>query len=45
VLSGEGVEGGHVDDIPSILGRKLGLTVSRGVRRIVGSRCVGEIAH
>ncbi len=41
----EGVEGGHVDDISRILRRKLGVAVSRGVRRIVGPVCVGEIAH
>jgi hypothetical protein len=45
VLSGEGVEGCHVNDVSRILRRKLGVAVSRGVRRFVGSLCVGEIAH
>ena len=45
MLSGEGVEGRHVNDASRILRRKMGVAVSRGVRRIVGSVCVGEIAH
>jgi hypothetical protein len=45
VLSGEGVEGGQVDDVARILSSKVGMTVRRGTRRIVGSVCVGEITH
>ena len=45
MLSGEGVEGCHVDDISRILRRKLGVAVSTGFRRIVISVCVREIAH
>ena len=45
MLSGEGVEGCHVDDISRIFRRKLGVAVRRGVRRNIGSVCVGEIAH
>ena len=45
MMSGEGVEGSHVDDISCILGSKLGMAVSGGVRRIVGPVWVGEKAH
>jgi hypothetical protein len=44
-MSGECVEGSHVDDISCILGSKLGMAVSGGVRRIVGPVWVGEKAH
>jgi len=46
VMGGEGVEGSHVvDDASCILGSKLGMAVSGGVRRIVGPVCVCEKAH
>jgi hypothetical protein len=45
VLSGEGVEGRHVHDASRTLLRKLRVAISRGVRGIVGSVCVGDIAH
>ena len=45
VLSGQGVEGRHVNDVSRTLRRKVGVAVSRGFRETVGSGCVGEIAH
>jgi hypothetical protein len=45
VLSGEGVVGGHVDDIASSLSTKLGMAIRRRIRRIVRSVWVGEITH
>jgi hypothetical protein len=46
VMGGEGVEGSHVvDDASCILGGKLGVAVSGGVRRIVGPVWVCEKAH
>jgi hypothetical protein len=45
VMSGEGVEGSHVDDISCILSSELGMAVSGSVRRIVGPVWVGEKAH
>ena len=44
-LGGEGVERGHVDDIPCVLGRELRVRVGGGVGGVVGSVWVGEIAH
>ena len=44
VLSGECVEGRHVNDVSCVLRRKMGV-VSRGARRFIGAVCVGEIAH
>ena len=40
VVGGEGVEGGHVEDIPCGLGGEGGTGVGGGVRGVVG-----EIAH
>ena len=45
MMSGEGVEGSHVDDISCILGSKLGMAVGGCVRRIVGPVWVCEKAH
>ena len=46
VMGGEGVEGSHVvDDASCILGSKLGVAVSGGVRRIVRPVWVCEKAH
>jgi hypothetical protein len=45
LLGGEGVEGRHVEDISCVLGRDWVMTVGGGIRRIVGSVRVGEIAH
>ena len=45
VLSGQSVEGRHVNDVSRILPRAGEVAISRGVRKIVGSMCVGEIAH
>ena len=45
VLSGECVKGRHVNDASCVLRRIMGVAVSRGVRRLIGSVCVGEIAH
>ena len=45
VLSGEGVEGRHVEDIPCGLGGELGMRVGGGVRGVVGPVRVGEITH
>jgi hypothetical protein len=46
VMSGEGVEGSHVvNDASCILGRKLGVAVSGGDRRIVGPVWAREKAH
>ena len=46
MMSGEGVEGSHVvNDASCILGRKLGVTISGGVRRIVGPVWAREKAH
>ena len=45
VMSGEGVEGSHVDNISFILGSKLGVAESGGVRRLVGPVWIGEKAH
>lgn len=42
MLSVERVEGRDVEDIP---GRELVVSVGGGIRRIVGSVRVGEIAH
>jgi hypothetical protein len=46
VMSGEGVEGSHVENISFILGSsKLGVAESGGVRRLVGPVWIGEKAH
>jgi len=42
LLGGKGVEGSHVEDIAR---RDWVMTVGVGIRRIVGSVRVGEIAH
>jgi hypothetical protein len=45
VLSRKGVEGGHIDDIANTLSSKVGMPIRSRIRRIVGSVCVGEVAH
>ena len=45
MLSGQSVEGRHVNDISRISPKAVRVSISRGGRRIVVSMCVGEIAH
>ena len=45
VVSGEGVEGSHAEDISCILSSKLRMGVGGGIRSIVGSVRVCDIAH
>jgi hypothetical protein len=45
VLSGEGVEGRHVEHISCVLEVELGVRVGGRGRGVVGPVWVGEIAH
>jgi hypothetical protein len=45
VLSGKGVEGGHVDEIANTLSSKVGMPIRSRIRWTVGSVCIGKIAH